>query len=49
MDSKRNLYLAGYTESAGAGGYDLFLMKYIKTLNEGKKSDIPYFLMFSKL
>ena len=29
MDSNRNLYLAGYTESLGAGGYDIFLMKYL--------------------
>ena len=32
MDSKHNLYLAGWTESLGAGGYDIFLMKYLNAL-----------------
>ncbi len=32
LDSKNNLYLAGWTESLGAGGYDIFLMKYLNTL-----------------
>lgn len=34
MDSNHNLYLAGNTESAGAGGLDIFLMKYLLEYEE---------------
>jgi hypothetical protein len=32
MDSQHNLYLAGWIDSLGAGGYDILLMKYLNTL-----------------
>ncbi|MEE9378364.1 MAG: hypothetical protein V3V33_10050 [Candidatus Lokiarchaeia archaeon] len=40
MDSKHNLYLAGFMDSLGAGGYDIFIMKYILEYEEPSKPQI---------
>jgi len=32
FDSQNNLFVAGWLDSLGAGGYDIFLMKYLNTL-----------------
>jgi hypothetical protein len=40
MDSKHSLYLAGFTNSLGAGGFDIFLMKYLLEYEEPSESQI---------
>jgi DNA-binding MarR family transcriptional regulator len=40
MDSKHNLYLAGFTNSLGAGGYDIFLIKYLLEYKELSETQI---------
>ncbi len=40
MDSNHNLYLAGFTNSLGAGGYDIFLIKYLLEYEELSETQI---------